>query len=305
MNQFIGIEGGGTKFVCVYGSGPDDLHDRTVIRTRGPEETMADVFQYIRQVQAKVDIKAIGIAIFGPLNLDINSKTFGYILPTAKIEWSNYDILGVLKREFNIPVGLDTDVNGSAIGEYRWGAAQGFTDFVYLTIGTGIGGGAMVNGKLLHGAQHPEMGHIMVYQDLRRDSFEGVCAYHKNCLEGLASGPSMKVRWNVNSALDLPPDHIAWNIEAHYLGVALGTYTMTLSPKLIILGGGVMRQKHLLPKIRAEMLKTLNGYILNDTVAKHTDTYVVTPALGEDSGILGSIALAEKSYHESLAGDAA
>ncbi|HVV69540.1 MAG TPA: ROK family protein [Gammaproteobacteria bacterium] len=296
MNQFVGIEGGGTKFVCVYGSGPDDLHDRTVIRTRGPKETMAEVYEYIRQCQKKADIKAIGVAIFGPLDLNEHSETYGYILPTAKVEWSNYNLIGELKREFNLPVGFDTDVNGAAIGEYRWGAAKGLSDFIYLTVGTGIGGGAMVNGKLLHGAQHPEMGHIMIFQDMRRDSFEGVCAYHKNCLEGLASGPSMKVRWNVNSALDLPQDHIAWDIEAHYLGIALATYTMTLCPMRIILGGGVMKQQQLFPKIRSEMLKTLNGYILNDTVAKHTDSYVVSPGLGENSGILGSIALAEMSY---------
>ncbi|MFT3741787.1 MAG: ROK family protein [Gammaproteobacteria bacterium] len=301
MHQFIGIEGGGTKFVCAYGSGPDDLHDRTVIKTGKPEETIPEIFEYIRSVLKKVDIKAIGISVFGPLDLNKASKTYGYILPTAKVEWSNFDMVGAFQREFNLPIGFDTDVNGAAIGEYRWGAAQGLSDFIYLTIGTGIGGGAMINNKLLHGAQHPEMGHIMIYQDKTVDPFEGVCSHHKNCLEGLASGPSMKVRWNVNSALDLPEDHPAWDIEAHYLGIALATYTMTLCPHRIIMGGGVMRQAHLLPKVRKEMLKVLNGYILNETVATHTDQYVIGPGLVENSGILGAIALAEHSYTPHMA----
>ncbi len=299
MNQYIGIEGGGTKFVCAYGSGPNDLHDRTVIRTQLPNPTMAEIVDYIRAVRSKVDIKAIGISVFGPLNLDKESKTYGYILPTAKVEWSNYPIVETVQREFPIPIGFDTDVNGAAIGEFRWGAGQGLSDFLYLTVGTGIGGGAIVNGKLLHGAQHPEMGHIMIPQDLHRDNFPGVCSHHKNCFEGLASGPAMKERWHVNSALDLPEDHIAWDLEAHYLAIGLATYTMTLSPKRIILGGGVMRQHHLLPKIREKMLRVLNGYVLNDRVAKETDQYIVSPGVGENSGILGAIALAEHSYMES------
>lgn len=302
MNQYIGIEGGGTKFVCAYGSGPNDLHDRTVIRTQLPNETMAEVIDYIRTVQRKANIKAIGISVFGPLNLDKNSKNYGYILPTAKVEWSNYNIVGAVQSEINLPIGFDTDVNGAAIGELRWGAGQGYSDFLYLTVGTGIGGGAVVNGKLLHGAQHPEMGHIMIPQDIHRDDFPGVCSHHRNCFEGLASGPAMKMRWKVNSALDLPEDHIAWDLEAHYLAIGLATYTMTLSPKRIIMGGGVMRQQHLLPKVREKMLRVLNGYVLNDRVAKETDQYIVPPGVGENSGILGAIALAEQSYQESQSG---
>ncbi len=302
MSQFIGIEGGGTKFVCAYGSGPDDLHDRVVIATQTPDKTMPEVLEYISAVLKKADIKGIGVSIFGPLDLDKSSKTYGYVMPTAKVEWSNYNFVGTLQQNFDLPVGFDTDVNGAAIAEYRWGAAQGLSDFLYLTIGTGIGGGAMVNGKLLHGAQHPEMGHIMVPQDKSQDPFEGVCAYHKNCLEGLASGPSMKERWKVKSALDLPKNHIAWDLEAHYLGGALATYTMTLAPKRIIMGGGVMRQEQLLPKIRPIMIDVLKGYIQNDTVIKHLDQYVVGPGVGENSGVLGAIALAETSYKEAQEG---
>lgn len=298
MAQYIGIEGGGTKFVCVYGSGPDDLHDRTVIDTGAPEQTMPKVMEYIKNVQKKVKIDAIGVCIFGPLDLNKSSPMYGHIRPSAKVEWSDYDVVGVLKKEFNLPVGFDTDVNGAAIGEYRWGAAQGLTDFVYLTVGTGIGGGAMSNGKLLHGIMHPEMGHMMVYQDKEVDPFEGVCACHKNCLEGLASGPSMKVRWNVDSALDLPSNHIAWEIEARYLGLALASYVLILSPQKIILGGGVMRQSHLMPMVRDEMVKALNGYVMVDAVIKNNEGYVVPPGLGENSGICGALALAEQSLKE-------
>lgn len=299
MAQYVGIEGGGTKFVCVWGSGPDDLHDREVIKTGPPHETMPKIIEYIRNVQKKAKIDAIGLCIFGPLDLNKSSPTYGYINPGAsKVQWSGFDVVGSLKREFDLPIGFDTDVNGAAIGEYRWGAAQGLTDFIYLTVGTGIGGGAMSNGKLLHGNMHPEMGHIMVYQDKEVDPFEGVCSCHKNCLEGLASGPSMKERWNVDSALDLPSNHIAWDIEARYLGMALAAYTLILSPQKIVLGGGVMRQAHMMPKVRDEMLKALNGYVLVDSVMKHTDSYVVPPGLEENSGICGALALAEQSLKE-------
>jgi fructokinase len=300
MTQFIGIEGGGTKFVCAYGSGPTDLQGRTVIRTQKPENTMSEVFEFISSVQQKVDVAAIGVSVFGPLDLDTQSTTYGHIMPTAKLDWSaGYDMVGELRKHFNLPIGFDTDVNGAAIGEFRWGAAQGLSDFLYLTIGTGIGGGAMVNGKLVHGAQHPEMGHIMIPQDKTLDPFEGVCAYHKNCFEGLASGPAMKVRWHVDSALDLPEDHPAWDLEAHYLGTALAAYTFVLSPKRIIMGGGVMRQKHLLSKVRVQMADAIKGFVKNPRVTD-SEHYIVPPGVGENSGVLGAIALAEKAYIEFL-----
>lgn len=296
MTQFIGIEGGGTKFVCAYGSGPNDLHERTVIKTQSPDKTMPEIIEYIRGVRLKADIKAIGVSIFGPLDLNKMSSTYGWVMPAAsKVAWSNFNFVGTLKQHFNLPVGFDTDVNGAAIAEYRWGAAQGLDNFLYLTIGTGIGGGAISNGRLLHGAMHPEMGHIFVPQD-PNDSFEGVCSCHKNCLEGLASGPAMKTRWKVNSALDLPEDHVAWDLEAHYLGLALASYSLILSPKRIVLGGGVMRQNHLLLKIHKKMLEFLNGYIDNPDVL--SDRYIIKPGVGENSGVLGSIALAEVSYLE-------
>lgn len=299
MNQYIGIEGGGTKFICAYGSGPNDLHDRVVIDTKNPELTMPKVLDYIKTTQKKIDIKAIGLSIFGPLDLDKNSDTYGYVMPTAKVEWTNFNILGYLRQFIDLPIGFDTDVNAAAIGEFRWGAAQGLSDFLYITVGTGIGGGAMANGRLIHGVMHPEMGHIRVPQDWARDPFSGVCACHQNCLEGLASGPAMKERWQVKSALDLPPDHPAWDLEAEYLALGLANYAFILAPKRIIMGGGVMRQTHLLPKIRSRVLQLLNGYMQKDIIVKTIEDYIVTPGVGENSGVLGSIALAEASWLES------
>lgn len=297
MNSYIGIEGGGTKFVCVYGSNPHDLHNRTIIKTTSPEETLNEVVRYIRTVEMHTDIKAIGIAIFGPLDLDPASGTYGHITAAAKPGWKDCNVLGYLKRFFDVPIGFDTDVNGAALGEYRFGAARGIDHFVYLTVGTGIGGGIIMNGKLQHGAMHPEMGHILIPQDTRYDTFPGVCRYHKNCLEGLASGTAMSTRWQVNSALDLPPHHPAWDLEAHYLGVGIANYILTFSPKRIIMGGGLMQQTHLLPKIRKEVLKCLNGYLQCEKIIDHLEDYLVLPGLNENSGICGAIALAEQSYY--------
>lgn len=292
MNNFVGIEGGGTKFICAYGTGPQDLKERTEIRTQNPDATLRELIDYIRTVQKKVTIAAIGASIFGPLDLDTASATYGFITTTPKKEWTNFNFVGALQQEFNCPVGFDTDVNAAAISEYRWGAAQGISDILYLTVGTGIGGGLIVNHQLVHGAMHPEMGHIFIPQH-PKDSFAGVCKYHGNCLEGLASGPSLKERWQVKSALDLPEDHLGWEFEASYLGLALANYTLTLSPKKIIVGGGVMRQNHLLPKIRNQLLNHLKDYIQNKTVVQGITDYVVKPGLEENAGVLGAIAIAE------------
>jgi fructokinase len=300
MKKFIGIEAGGTKFVCVYGSSPDDLEDRVVIKTRSPAETMKAVFEYIRSVQKKVEIAAIGAAFFGPLDLNPKSPTYGHVTTTPKTDWCFYDAVGALKSAFNLPVGFDTDVNGAALGEHRWGSAQGLTDFIYLTVGTGIGGGVMVGGELLHGAMHPEMGHILIPQDQRMDPFAGVCPYHHNCLEGLASGPAINTRWGVDSALDLPPEHVAWDYEAYYLGVGLANFTMCLSPQRIIMGGGVMKQAQLLPKIRAKLIEQLAGYIKNPTVIDGIEDYIVLPGLGNNSGVCGAIALAQAAYEKEV-----
>lgn len=292
MTYFIGIEGGGTKFVCAYGSGPDDLQDRVVIPTETPLITLRALIEYIRAIQKKVNIAGIGASIFGPLDLNYASPTYGYITTTAKHDWINCNFVGTLKQEFNCPIGFDTDVNAATLSEYRWGAGQRISDILYLTVGTGIGGGIIANHELIHGAMHPEMGHILIPQN-KNDFFAGVCEYHGNCLEGLASGPALKTRWNVKSALDLPENHPAWELEAYYLSLALAHYTLMVSPKRIIIGGGVMRQNHLLPKIRNQLIKHLGGYLQNATIINELENYIVKPGLEENAGVLGAIAIAE------------
>ena len=239
---FGGIEGGGTKFICAVGTEKGEILAETRFPTTTPDETLARAIDFFKeQIQTLGPLAAIGIASFGPLDPRPASATFGHILPTPKPGWSNADIVGPLRAAFDVPIGFDTDVNGAALGEWRWGAARGLDTFIYLTIGTGIGGGGLVNGELMHGLLHPEMGHIPLPHDKALDTFEGNCPYHGDCFEGLASGPAMEKRWGTK-AESLPPDHPAWDLEAHYIALALRSFICTLSPQRIILGGGVMQQ---------------------------------------------------------------
>jgi fructokinase len=270
-----GIEAGGTKFVCGVGTGPGDLATLH-IPTTSPEATTAAAVDFLRRHAPQ----AVGIASFGPVDL-----ATGHITSTPKAGWRNYDLAGTVRRALGVPIGFDTDVNGAALGEARWGAAQGISDFIYLTVGTGIGGGALVNGRPLHGLAHPEMGHIRIPHDIIRDPFPGVCPFHGDCLEGLASGPAIQARWD-KPAPELPADHPAWILEAHYLALALADWMYTLSPKLILIGGGVAEQAHLFPKIRNELSTILNGYIRGCEIAP--------PGLGQRAGVLGALALAEQ-----------
>ncbi len=273
------IEAGGTKFVCGVGAGPGDL--KTIhIPTTSPEATTAAAVEFL----GRHALRAAGIASFGPVDL-----ATGHITSTPKAGWRNYDLAGTIRQALGVPVAFDTDVNGAALGEARWGAAQGISDFIYLTVGTGIGGGAMVNGRLLHGLAHPEMGHIRIPHDRARDPFPGVCPYHGDCLEGLASGPAIQARWGV-PAQELPPDHPAWTLEAHYLALALANWMYTLSPKLILIGGGVGEQSQLFGLIRQELAGILKGYIQGCEIAK--------PGLGSRAGVLGALALAEQAIAE-------
>jgi fructokinase len=242
---------------------------------------------------------AIGISSFGPVDLNLASPTYGYITSTPKPGWEDTDLTGEVKRTLDLPVGFDTDVNGAALGEYRWGAAQGLDTFLYLTIGTGIGGGGMVGGKLMHGLVHPEMGHIRLPHDRDKDPFEGVCPYHGDCLEGLATGPALEARWGQRGET-LPPDHPAWPLEAHYLALGLVNLICTVSPQRIILGGGVMKRGHLFPLIRAEVQDLLNGYVQAPEILDDVDKYIVPPALGGRAGVLGAIALAENHAEQTL-----
>lgn len=290
---FAGIEAGGTKFVCAFGGGPDDVRKQTTFPTTTPEETLQRVKEFLRAGQAQYGALAgIGIASFGPVDPDPLSPTYGYITATPKPGWSDFDFVGALRIEFDIPIGFDTDVNGAALGEWRWGAAQGLDTFVYLTIGTGLGGGGLVNGALMHGLIHPEMGHILIPHDREKDPFPGGCPFHGDCLEGLANGPAIEKRWG-RRAESLPIDHPAWDLEAHYLALGLMNFICTLSPQRIIMGGGVMQQKHLFPLIRKRVQEALKGYVRSEKILDDINTYIVPPGLGAQAGVFGALALAQ------------
>lgn len=296
MSALIGgIEAGGTKFVCAVGTGPDDFRAEVRFPTTRPEETIGRAVEFFTEQQAQHGrLQAIGVAAFGPLDPSPGSETYGYITSTPKPGWKNTDFVGALQAGFNVPIGFDTDVNGAALGEWRWGAAQGLANFIYLTIGTGVGGGGMVNGRLMHGLVHPEMGHIALPHDWEQDPYEGRCPYHGDCLEGMAAGPALEERWGVKGQA-LGPEHPAWELEAHYLALALRTFICTLSPERIILGGGVMDQPQLFPLVREKTLDYLNGYVQHPAILEHIDTYIVPPALGNRAGVLGAFALAQQA----------
>ena len=293
VKLFGGIEGGGTKFNCIVATSPDDIRREERFPTTTPNETLDKAIRFFKQAEADFGkLSALGIACFGPLDPKPASPTFGFILPTTKPNWSNVNVLGKIKSAFDIPIAFDTDTNGAAFGEWKWGAAQGLDTFIYLTIGTGIGGGALVNGKLLHGLLHPEMGHIRIPHDKSRDPFEGICPFHKDCFEGLASGPAIEKRWGQKGET-LPPEHPAWDLEARYIALALANFILTISPQRIIIGGGVSGQKFIFPMIRVKVKEILNKYVQSSAVGENIDAYIVPPALGIRSGVLGAIALAQ------------
>lgn len=289
------IEAGGTKFVCALASGPSSILEETTISTTNPKDTMHSVLRFFAGAKAKHGpIAAIGVGSFGPVDLDPASKTFGYITTTPKQGWQHTDIVGPLKTQFKAPVGFDTDVNAAVFGEYMWGAGQGCDPLIYITVGTGIGGGVIVNGHLLHGLLHPEIGHLHVPAPSGEGALsqECQCPFHKCCMEGYASGPSIMKRWG-RKADALPPDHPAWEEVAGVLAHGLVNLVLTLSPRRIILGGGVMHQTHLLPLIRSKLRGILNGYLQVPEIARNLDSYIVAPGLGDRSGILGALALGQ------------
>jgi fructokinase len=293
MSLWGGIEAGGTKFVCAVGTGPDRLRAVEQFPTTTPEETIGRSVTFFRQQSQAEPLVAIGIGSFGPVDPDPTSSSFGYITNTPKPGWPHTEFSGIVKKELNIPVGFDTDVNAAALGEHKWGAAQGLDTFVYLTVGTGIGGGAMVNGKLVHGLVHPEMGHVRIPHNLDNDPYQGICPFHGDCLEGLATGPAIEERWGQH-ADTLALDHPAWALEAHYLSLGLVSMICILSPQRLILGGGVMQQEQLFPLIRTNVQSLLNGYVKNPAIMDGIDEYIVPPQLGSKAGVLGAIALAQQ-----------
>ena len=284
-----GVELGGTKVVCAIGTGPETLAAETTIPTTTPEETLARVVAFFRSQPERPE--RIGVASFGPIDVNAASATYGRILATPKPGWQGVDLRGTLMAALGVPVVVDTDVNGAALAEATWGAARGLETFCYLTVGTGIGMGGLANGALLHGRGHPEYGHVRLPRDRVADPFAGVCPFHGDCLEGLASGPAITARWGRRGET-LPPDHPAWTLEARYLADAVLSLIYTLAPQRVLIGGGVAQQPALLPLIRRFVLERNRGYLAALDEPGAVDDLVVAPRLGRRAGVLGAIALA-------------
>ena len=277
MTLLGGIEAGGTKWVCAVGTGPDDLAATETIPTTTSEETIGRAVAFLER---EGPVAAVGIGSFGPVDLRTGSIT-----TTPKPGWANTPVAGPVGERLGVPVAFDTDVNAAALGEHRWGAAQGVDTFCYVTVGTGIGGGAMVGGQLVHGLSHPEFGHLRIPHDLAEDPFPGACPYHGDCWEGLAAGPAIAARWGRPGG-ELAGDDAVRRLEAKYLALGLVGVVSVLSPERIVLGGGVMQMPGLLELVRAEVERLLGGYVAAGEI--------VPPALGARSGVLGAIALAER-----------
>jgi fructokinase len=281
LTIYGGVETGGSKWECAIGTGPDDLRSTETIATTTPAETIARVIEFF---EGEGPVAAVGIGSFGPIDPDPESATWGYITSTPKPGWAHTDVAPEIRRRLGVPVAFDTDVNAAALGEHRWGAARGLDTFSYITVGTGIGGGGMAGGKLLHGLVHPEVGHLRIPHDRDRDPFDGVCPFHGDCLEGLASGRAIEARWG-RPPEELDRDEQVWQLQARYLALGLVSVISVLSPERILIGGGVMRQPALLPLVQREAARLMNGYQRAGTI--------MSPALAPRSGVLGAIALAE------------
>ena len=282
------IEAGGTKFVCAVGDEKGNIVDRIQIPTTVPAETMPKVVEFFNQYP----IKAIGVGSFGPIDVNPESAAYGHITSTPKPGWRDYPFVQSLKEAFSVPIGFNTDVNAAALGEVTFGAAKGLDSCLYITVGTGIGAGAIVQGKLLQGLSHPEMGHILVRRH-PNDEFRGKCPYHHDCLEGLAAGPAIEERWGAKG--DQLVDRMeVWDLEGYYIAQALMQYVLILSPKKIILGGGVMKQKQVFISVYKYLKEFINEYVSMPDLTE----YIVGPGLGDNAGITGSLMLAHQAFQE-------
>jgi fructokinase len=288
-----GIEAGGTKWVCAVGNGPTDVKETTTFPTTAPDETIARAVEFFAQ---NGTLDGVGVGSFGPIDSRRSSLSFGFITTTPKPGWAQTNVVGRLEELLQVPVAFDTDVNAAALGEQRWGAAVGLANFCYVTVGTGIGGGVVVNGRLVHGLLHPELGHMRIPHDGVADPFAGSCPYHGDCFEGLASGEAMRLRWG-KSAEELDDD-AAWNLEAQYLALGLVNVICALSPERIILGGGVMREPTLLTRVQRRLRELLAGYFDAPELKDAIGDFVVRPGLGDRAGVLGAIALAQAASAE-------
>lgn len=285
---FGAVEAGGTKMICAVADDQMTIIDQIAIPTTTPQETLAQIFVFFD----RYSLVAMGVGSFGPIGVDPAKESYGYILATPKKGWTDFDFLGSLKERYKIPFAWTTDVNAAAYGELKQGAAKGKTSCIYLTVGTGIGAGVVVNGEIFQGNSHPEMGHIRVKRH-PSDDYEGTCPYHGDCLEGLAAGPSLEARTGIKGQ-ELPEDHPIWGIQAYYIAQALMNYTLTLTPEKIILGGGVMNQEHLLQKIRQQFTEQMAGYMETPEV----NEYIARWALPNQSGIIGSLLLGKDAANQ-------
>ncbi len=292
-----GIEAGGTKFVCLVASDTGGVIEETRFPTTSPDETISQAIAFFAQFTAAGGvIDAIGIAAFGPLELRTADPWFGHIVSTPKAGWSFTDLVGPVRAAFDVPIGFDTDVNGAAVAEGKWGAAQGLDNFVYITVGTGIGGGGVIAGRPVHGLVHPEMGHLAIPRD-PVDDFAGVCPFHGDCFEGMASGSAMAARWGQGAeTMSGAQRDRATSLEATYLAWGLRNIVYTLAPQRIVIGGGVAGLPGLFPMIQTRLKASLGAYPGLD---EHTDAAFVVPAgLGGMAGPLGAVALAEQAAHD-------
>jgi len=289
VKLYGGVETGGTWCVCALGTGPDDVRARTQFPTTSPEETLERIVEFFR---GQPSPEALGVGSFGPVDLDRDSPMWGHVTTTPKPGWQRAPVATVLRDRLNVPVVFDTDVNAAAVGEHRWGAGQGHASVCYLTVGTGIGAGLIINGKPVHGLVHPEVGHLRIPHDTGRDPFRGNCPVHGDCWEGLASGPAMAARWG-NPPSELVDDHPGWPLEAEYVAHGILSIVCVASPHRVIAGGGVLQRPRLLPMIRDRPRDVLGGYLDTPMLGVDIEDYLVAPALGDDAGVLGAIALAQ------------
>ncbi|HLW25214.1 MAG TPA: ROK family protein [Steroidobacteraceae bacterium] len=288
-----GVELGGTKCVCTLGTDPEDVRMQISLPTGGdPQTTLARIEEVLRNgIALHGPVAALGIASFGPLDLDVRSARFGSIRRTPKPGWSDTPLAAFFSRAFGVPIRIDTDVNGAALAEGRWGAAQGLDDFAYVTVGTGVGVGLVVNGQLSRGFAHPELGHIRVAR-APGDSFPGICPFHGACVEGLASGAAISARAG-RPAEEVPLDHPAWESATQALAQLLHTIVLGTAPRRILIGGGVLKDRpQLLARLRRGLEASIHGYLDLPALVGDLDRYVIAPGLGASAGPLGALALA-------------
>jgi fructokinase len=291
MSAYGGIETGGSKWECAVGTGPDDMRATETFETTTPAETIGRAVAFFER---NGPLEGVGIGSFGPVDRRPSSPTWGHVTTTPKPGWAHTDVGQVIRSRLGVPVAFDTDVNAAALGEHRWGAAQGLDTFCYITVGTGIGGGGMAGGKLLHGLVHPEFGHMRIPHDRDEDPFPGICPYHGDCWEGLASGLAVEARWG-RTAHEVD-DEAAWRLQARYLALGLVSVICVLSPERILVGGGVMSRPGLLPLVQQEVAGLMGGYLDSRALTDEISTYVTRPALAPHAGVLGAIALAQLDH---------